>query len=169
VKDEAQAHGTKFTWPHVLVKADSHAQGIHLLEISCAPKLITLSFAVYGMLTPLPFDRGKMVSSLSPSCPHAASLPISPRSLQANFVHPSLPAWNALEEGYCSHVVPYCLWGVVNKPMGSTGMHKPYLAQVLAYHSAHLHPDPTWMWITQESHVLFPTSSSHLIWKYSCF
>jgi len=134
------------------------------MTIPCATKTTALSFGVCDMMTSLPFDRGKMVfNSSSPSRPHAASLPISPRTLQANLVHPSLPAWNTLEEGYCSHVVPYCLWGVINKPMGSTDMHKLYLAQVLAYHSEHLHPDPTWMWITQESHVLFPTSSSHLI------
>ncbi len=167
VKDE-KAHGTKYTWPHVLhidlFKVNGNAQGIHLLKISCAPKFITLSFAVYGMLTPLPFDRGKMVSNLSLSCPHAASVLTPPRSLQANFVHPSLPAWNALKEDYCSHVVPYCPWGVINKPMGSTDMHKLYCAQAFAYHSEHLHLDPTWMWISQESHVLF--STSHLIWKY---
>jgi len=62
-KDETQAHGTKYTWPHILIKANGYAQDIHLLKISCAPKPITLLFAVYGMLTPLPFDRGKMVSS----------------------------------------------------------------------------------------------------------
>jgi len=77
-------------------------------------------------------------------------------------------ARDPLEEGYSPHVNPYCLWGVVNKIMGSSDMHKLYYAQALAYHSEHLHPDPAWIWITQEFHIQIPTSSSHLIWKYSC-
>jgi len=79
-----------------------------------------------------------------PPCPHAASLQISPGSYQASLVHLSLPSSRALEEGYCSHVVPYCLWGVINKPMGSNGMHKLYCTQSPAHHSEHLHFDPTW-------------------------
>ncbi len=104
LKDETQAHGSKYTCSHVfqtdlgkvdgytknagpmLIKVDDYAQGFHLLEIFCAAMSITLSYMVYGMLTPLPFDRGKMVSSLPPHCPHAASLPISPRPFQASLV-----------------------------------------------------------------------------------
>ncbi len=169
VRDKVHTHGSKYTqFPilqFVLIKADDYEQGTHIsLMIPCITKLITLSFTVYGMLTPFPFDRGKMFSSLSLPCPHAASLPISPR-FQASLVHPSLPSSRALEGDYCSHVVPYCLWGVINKPMGSNDMHKLYCAHALAYHSEHLHLDPTWIWIAQESHVQFPTSSSHLIWK----
>ncbi len=37
VKDKTQAHGNKCTIPHVPVKADGYAQGIHLMKISHAP------------------------------------------------------------------------------------------------------------------------------------
>jgi len=97
VKDETQTHGTKYTWTHVLVKVGGYTQGFQLTKIPCATKSIALSFTVYGMLTPLPFDRGKMVSSHSPPYPHAASLPISPRPYQASLVHPSLPPSGTLE------------------------------------------------------------------------
>jgi len=54
----------------VLIKADGYEQGNHMsLMIPCATKFIALSFTVYGMLALLPFDRGKMVSNLSPLCP----------------------------------------------------------------------------------------------------
>jgi len=176
VKDEIQAHGT--TWHQVLqidlvkvdgytkvadyvpTKVDDYRQDPHPLKIPCATMSTALPFTVYGMLTPLPFDRGKMVSSQSPPRPHAASLPISPWPYQASLVHPSLPLSGVLEEGYCTHVNPYCLWGEVNKIMGSSDMHKLYCAQALAYHSEHLYPDPAWIWITQESHIQIPTSPS---------
>jgi len=36
VKDETQqTHGTKYTWPHVLVMVGSYAQGFHLMKIPC--------------------------------------------------------------------------------------------------------------------------------------
>jgi len=187
VRDKTKTLGSNCTWSQVLqinlvkvdgytkvannapIKVDSHAQAFHLLKIFCVTMSIALSFAVYGMLTPLPFDRGKMVSSQSPPHPHAASLPISPRPYQASLLHPSLPLSGVLEEGYSSHVNPYCLWGEVNKIMGSSDMHKLYCAQALAYHSEHLYPDHAWIWITQESHIQIPTSSSHHIWKNRCF
>jgi len=52
------------------------------LEDLYAIKSITLQYIVYGMLLPLPFDRGKTNSSLSPSCHHAGSFanPIKPFS-----------------------------------------------------------------------------------------
>jgi len=168
VRDKTQTLGSNCSWSHVfqtdlgkvdgynaghmLIKVDDYAQGFHLLEILCAAMSIALSYTVYDMLTPLPFDRGKM---LSPHCPHAASLPISPRPFQASLVHLSLPPSRVLEGGY------YCLWspiaygwGVINKPMGSINMHKIYCAQALAYHSEHLCLDPTSMWIAQDLHVL---------------
>jgi len=105
VKDETQTHGTKYhTWTHILVKVGGYTQGFHLMKIPCATKSSALSFGVYGMLTPLPFDRGKMVSNLSLPCSHSASLPIV-----ISLVHPSLPLSRALQEGYCSQVVHYCL------------------------------------------------------------
>jgi len=170
VGDKSQALGSNCSWSHVfqtnlgkvdgytknaglmLIKVDDYTQGFHLLEIFCAAMSIAMSSTVYRMLTPLPFGRGKMVSNLSPPCSHAASLPIL-----ISLVHPSLPLSRALEEGYCSHVVHYCLWGVIHKLMGSNNMHKLYCAQALAYHSEHLHLDPAWMWITQESHAISPT------------
>ena len=71
----------------MLIKVDDYAQDFHLLEIFGAAMSIALPFTVYGMLTPLPFDRGKMVSNLSPSCSHAVTLPIL-----ISLVHPSLPS-----------------------------------------------------------------------------
>jgi len=52
------------------MKINGYAQGIQLLEIFCVTKSIASLFAVFGMLTPVPFDRGKMVScqSMFPSC-----------------------------------------------------------------------------------------------------
>jgi len=65
VKDETQApHGTKYTWPYVLVKVVGYAQSLHLTTNPCATKTTALSFGVCDMMTSLPFDRGKMVSSL---------------------------------------------------------------------------------------------------------
>jgi len=165
VKDETQAHGSKYTWHQVLlidlVKVDGNVQSFHLTKIPCATKSIALSFTVYGMLTPLPFDRGKMVSGLSLPCYHAGS-----------FAYPI----KAISRKSCAFILIFmeCVGRLLAScypvlPMGSDKMHKLHHAQVLAWKSEHLHPDPTWMWITQESHVLFPTSSSHLIWKYACF
>jgi len=174
-KDATQARGTKYTWPHVLhidlVKIDGFAQGIHPLRISCTTKLITLSLAVYGMLTPFPFDRGKMVS---PFCHHACSYAYLIRLYQASLMHPSLLLWKVFEEGYYYQVLPYCLWGVIVCIWGVTTcigsiLYKLHLAQALSKHSEHVQPSPAWIWITKESHILFSTSSSHLIWRYTCF
>ena len=110
-KDATQAHGIKYTWPHIRVKADSYAQGIHLLKIPYAPKLITLSLAVYGMLIPFPFDRGKMVASLPllPLC----SLIADPIKALSSKPYASLSTpMEGISGRLFSHVIPYCLWGV---------------------------------------------------------
>ncbi len=73
LRDETQACGIKYTWPHVLAKVGSYTQDFHCLKIFYAAKSIALSYVVYGMLTPLPFDRGKMSSSLSSPCHHAVT------------------------------------------------------------------------------------------------
>jgi len=169
VKDETQAHGTKYTWPHVPVKVDGHTQGIHLLKISCAPKLVTLSFAVYGMLTPLPFDRGKMVSSLSLHCPHIASLPISPWPSSSEPCAPVPTSIKSTGRRLLLSSGPLLPMESDHMPMGSDNMHWLYLAQAIALQRNYLPPDPSWIWITQESHILFSTSSSHRIWRYTCF
>jgi len=83
VKDKTQFFGSNCSWSHVfqtdlgnadgytknaghmLIKVDDYAQqGFHHLEIFCDAMSIALSYTIYGMLTALPFDRGKMVSSL---------------------------------------------------------------------------------------------------------
>jgi len=47
VKDETQAHGTKYTWPHVLVKVGGYAQGFHLMKIPCNTKTTALQFGLW--------------------------------------------------------------------------------------------------------------------------
>jgi len=116
MRDKAHTHGPKRTQfpvlPLVCINAAGYMQGIHMrLKIPCVTELFAPSFTVYGMLMPLPFDRGKMVSNLSLSYLYAASLQIPSRSYQASLVHSSLPPWRVLE-CYCSHVIPYSLWGV---------------------------------------------------------
>ncbi len=132
VKDEAQAHNSKCTWPHVLVtavkdaiqahgpkytqspvfqidlfeadgytlgmiddympmKTNDYAKGFPFLKIYCVTKSTASLFTVFGMLPPLPFDRGKMVSCLSMFCPHAVLLLILSKPYQVRLVHLSLP------------------------------------------------------------------------------
>jgi len=55
------------------IKVAGYAQNFHILKIFYATKSIALSYVVYRMLMPLPFDRGTMSSSLSPHCHHAGS------------------------------------------------------------------------------------------------
>jgi len=116
MRNKAHIHGPKCTQfpvlPFVCIKIAGYTQGIHMsFKIPCVTELFALSLTVYGMLTPLPFDRGKMISNLSPSYPYAASLQIPSRSYQASLVHSSLPPWRAVK-CYCAHVIPYGLWGV---------------------------------------------------------
>jgi len=46
-------------------------------------------------------------------------------------------------------------WGVTDQSMGSGNTRKPHHAHALAPLHELLHPDPAWMWITQESHIYF--------------
>jgi len=71
------------------MKINGYAQGFQLLEIFCVTKSIGLLFTVFRMLTPLPFDKGKMVSCLSIFFPHAVSLLIPSKPYQAGLL--SLP------------------------------------------------------------------------------
>jgi len=149
VKDETQAHDTKYTWPHVLVKAGSYAQGIYLLKIPYAPKLITLSLAVYGMLIPFPFDRGKMVASLP--LLSLCSLVADPAKALSSKPYASVSTpmegirgWLSLLSG------PLLPMGSDCMHMGSDNMHWPYLAQAPpctspSKHSEHMQPNPTWI------------------------
>jgi len=161
-RDAIQAHGPKYTqFPvfqtdlskvdgytlgmidgYMPMKINCYAQGFQLFKIFCVTKSIALLLTVFGMLTPLPFDRGKVVSCLSMFCPHAVSLLLLSKPYQVGLVHLSLPPWRA-PDGYCSNVIPYFLWGVENKSMGSDNMQKIHLVWTLAYHSEHLHPNPT--------------------------
>jgi len=167
VRNMAHIHGSKYTkFPVLLfvrIKVAGYTQGIHMsFKIPCVTKLFAPSFTVYGMLTPLPFDRGKMVSNLSPSYLYAASLQITSRPYQASLVHLSLPPWRALK-CFCSHVIPYSsLWGVTT--CISPTLHEP-LPSTVSTCTLTL-PE---CGLPQESHVLFLTSSNHLIWKYICF
>ena len=77
VRDKAKALGSNCTWSQVFqinlvkvdaytkvanytpIKVDGHAQEFHIFKTFCATNSLALSYIVYGMLTPLPFDRGK--------------------------------------------------------------------------------------------------------------
>jgi len=160
VRNMAHIHGSKYTkfpvLPFVCIKVAGYTQGIHMsFKIPCVTKLFAPSFTVYGMLTPLPFDRGKMVSNLSPSYLYAASLQITSRPYQASLVHLSLPPWRALK-CFCSHVIPYSsLWGVTTRI--SPTLHEP-LPSTVSTCTLTL-PE---CGLPQESHVLFLTSSNIL-------
>jgi len=136
-------------------------------KIPCVTKLFALSFTVYGMLTPLPFDRGKMISNLSPSCLYAASLQIPSRPYQASLVHLLPPPWRALK-CYCSHLIPYGLWGV-SSLWGVTTRISPTLHEPLPSTVSTCTLTLPECGLPQESHILFLTSSNHFIWKYICF
>jgi len=159
--DLATVDGYTKVADYVPTKVDGQAQDFHCLKIFYATKSIALSYFVDGMLTPFPFDRGKMSSSLSSPCHHAGSF--------ANPIKSLLSKLGAFIPTHIKSIGMLLVSCDPLLPMGSDKMHKLHHAQVLAWKSEHLHPDPTWMWITQESHVLFPTSSNHLIWKYACF
>jgi len=152
-KDATQACGTKSTWPHVLhidlVKIDGFAQGINPLWISCTTKLITLLLALYAILTPFPFDRGKMVSSLPllPLCSLIAD-PIKALSSKP-YASISTPM-----EGIRGRLLlsggPLLPMGSDHMHMGSDNMHWLYLAQAPpctspSKHSEHMQPNPTWI------------------------
>lgn len=153
MKDKAHADGSKYTQPllsqNAIVKVDSYTQGIHLLTIFCAPKPIAFSFTIYRMLTPLPVDRGKEVSSLFPSCPACPST--------ASWTCPSRSLCQDLHLCLLLHLMhfknaalmwfslSYCLWGVTDKSMGSDNICKLHHAHALASLSEFLHPDPSWM------------------------
>jgi len=64
MSDKAHIHDPKCTQfpahPFVCIKVASYMQGIHMsFKIPCVTELFALSFTVYGMLTSLPFDRGR--------------------------------------------------------------------------------------------------------------
>jgi len=42
---------------------------------------------------------------------------------------------------------------VTDKSMGSASPQDPHFAQVFSSIASYQHPDPAWMWITQESHI----------------
>jgi len=110
VKDETQqTHGTKYTWPHVLVMVGGYAQGFHLMKIPCATKSMTLSFGVNGMMTSFLFDRGKIVASLPflPLC----SLIANPIKALSSKPGASAPTSIKSIGRLFPHVTPYCLWG----------------------------------------------------------
>jgi len=163
LKDETQACGIKYIWPHVLAKVGSYTQDFHHLKIFYAAKSIALLYIVYGILTPLPFDRGKMNYSLSPPCHHAGSFahPIKPLLSKLGAFIPTHIKSIGRSSVSCDLVLPM---GSDNKLMGSDNMHKLYLSQALAKQNDLLHSDPLWIWITQESHILFSTKfkSSYL-------
>jgi len=136
---------------------ESKTLSIAQLERLRLIKSLTLLIAISGDVASFPYDRGKMDLDYFPSI--LTCMQLLCQSYQ-DFVKQDL----CICFHFCGECLKnvaliwlrlwfYYLWGVTDKSMGSDSIHETHFAKSFSSIASSLHPDPAWMWITQESHI----------------